>query len=282
MKKTKIIIPALGMLLLSTAASISGTVAWFSMNATVSASGMQVKAKAQGGLVIANATDGTYNSSANSVKSTCAELFPASTYDLSTWLTSVSTDPSQANTKQQYTSATAWSSNESDAHYIVHDFYIRSSSASALTVWSVDVKSVSAQVVDPNPDDANVPAVKDLEKSLRVGVKFGTSTNSYIYGPIAGYSASVSVQKAAGAYSSAAADRETVAALAGNTQSRDHSQTNIPNNTAEGLHAYVYVWFEGEDANCISDNIVSDLNAIAITVEFTTTATDPNAQQNNG
>lgn len=45
MKKTKIIIPALGMLLLSTAASVTGTVAWFAANATVSATGMQIKAK---------------------------------------------------------------------------------------------------------------------------------------------------------------------------------------------------------------------------------------------
>lgn len=45
MKKTKVIIPALGLLLLSTAASITGTVAWFSANATVTATGMNVQVK---------------------------------------------------------------------------------------------------------------------------------------------------------------------------------------------------------------------------------------------
>jgi len=45
MKKTKLIIPAIGMLLLSTAASITGTVAWFSMNTSVTATGMSVTAK---------------------------------------------------------------------------------------------------------------------------------------------------------------------------------------------------------------------------------------------
>ena len=34
MKKSKIIVPALGLLLLSTAASVSGTVAWFTANRT--------------------------------------------------------------------------------------------------------------------------------------------------------------------------------------------------------------------------------------------------------
>ena len=38
MKKSKIIVPALGLLLLSTAASVSGTVAWFTANRTYSAS----------------------------------------------------------------------------------------------------------------------------------------------------------------------------------------------------------------------------------------------------
>ena len=45
MKKSKIIIPALGLIALGTAASITGTVAWFSMNTQVTATGMQVVAK---------------------------------------------------------------------------------------------------------------------------------------------------------------------------------------------------------------------------------------------
>jgi len=56
MKKTKVIIPALGILLLSTAASVTGTVAWFSANSTVFANGMKVKATTSESLVISNAT----------------------------------------------------------------------------------------------------------------------------------------------------------------------------------------------------------------------------------
>ena len=65
MKKTKVIIPALGILLLSTAASVTGTVAWFSANSTVTATGMKVNAKAESALVIGHAlpvgTETTYN-----------------------------------------------------------------------------------------------------------------------------------------------------------------------------------------------------------------------------
>ena len=52
MKKTKVIIPALGILLLSTAASVTGTVAWFSANSTVNANGMKVQATTSESLVI--------------------------------------------------------------------------------------------------------------------------------------------------------------------------------------------------------------------------------------
>ena len=56
MKKTKVIIPALGLLVLSTAASITGTVAWFSMNTTVNIAGMTVKTTVGNNLSIASDT----------------------------------------------------------------------------------------------------------------------------------------------------------------------------------------------------------------------------------
>ena len=66
MKKTKIIIPALGLLLLSTAASVTGTVAWFAANATVTAQGMSVSAKSDSVfLEIQGAQDAGYTSTGN-------------------------------------------------------------------------------------------------------------------------------------------------------------------------------------------------------------------------
>lgn len=53
MKKTKIVVPALAVLLLSTAASVSGTVAWFSMNTSVTVTGMSVTTKVSSNLQIA-------------------------------------------------------------------------------------------------------------------------------------------------------------------------------------------------------------------------------------
>lgn len=59
MKKTKIIVPALGMLLLSTAASVTGTVAWFSVSNKAQVSGMSVKTKVQSNMLIAADTIGS-------------------------------------------------------------------------------------------------------------------------------------------------------------------------------------------------------------------------------
>ena len=75
MKKTKIIIPSLGLLLLSTAASVSGTVAWFAMNNTVSATGMSVTAKTDAVfLEIQGSEDQNYGATGTNALN--AQLFP--------------------------------------------------------------------------------------------------------------------------------------------------------------------------------------------------------------
>ena len=52
MKKTKVLVPALGILCLSMAASVSSTFAWFAANQTVYAKNMQVKSSTPASLVI--------------------------------------------------------------------------------------------------------------------------------------------------------------------------------------------------------------------------------------
>ena len=96
MKKTKIIIPALGLLLLSTAASVSGTVAWFSMNKTVTATGMSVTAKSDSSFLLIGNSDQTLeqiqSANATSVSALAAtatgELYPAAhTNDVTNYAT---------------------------------------------------------------------------------------------------------------------------------------------------------------------------------------------------
>lgn len=78
MKKTKIVVPALAVLLLSTAASVTGTVAWFSTNNSVKVDGMTVTTKVSSNLLIAETNEeGNYNESITQSRSAVIE--PAST-----------------------------------------------------------------------------------------------------------------------------------------------------------------------------------------------------------
>ena len=231
------------------------------MNTQVTATGMHVQAKAEEGLVIANAAAGTYDISANSAKDTVAQLYPGSTADLSTFLHSTSTNPNSANTHQTYTAGTAWTANSGTyGNYVIHDFYIRSSADATMTVGSLDVKSVTATVNGGGE-------IQNLSKALRVGVKITGANAVYIYAPVSGYTATVSVQKAAGDYSAAAADRTEVTALAGNVVSNS-SVTSIPAKLVNGIHVEIYIWFEGEDAACVSNNLLTTLQQLDISVVF--------------
>ena len=157
----------------------------------------------------------------------------------------------------------AWVDNNTEAHYVVHNFYIRSSSASALTIGSLDINTVDAKV-------GGSAATQALSRSLRVGIKFAGSSNVYIYGPVADFTTTVSVQNAAGAYD--ANNRTNVTALAGNVASHDTGVTNLPARTDNGLAVSVYVWFEGEDAACISNNLPVSAEQLDIAITFGFTA----------
>ena len=85
MKKSKLIVPALAMLVMSTAATVTGTVAWFSMNTAVSATNMKVKAASEGGIVISDSrTSEIWKSETSSLVET-KTLYPTSTVAGSVW-----------------------------------------------------------------------------------------------------------------------------------------------------------------------------------------------------
>ena len=254
MKKTKVIIPALGILLLSTAASVTGTVAWFSMNTSVFAEGMTVKAEAETGIVISNSQKTAYGPTASAYDDSTSALKPASTWNCTDWYHSVSTDVNDENTGEDYTAITS-----AAGYYVCHEFYIRSSAYETFTVQSLNVENVS--VVDPT-----TPA-QALSKALRVGVLLGADTTAYIYAPVSGATLTYNVHKDGDAAD--VASQQVKPKASGQSAS---TVTSIPGNTADGVLARVFIWFEGEDAACISKNIVANLESLEINVEFGYTA----------
>ena len=304
MKKTKIIIPALGMLLLSTAASITGTVAWFSMNNFVTATGMQVKAKAENGIVISNAaSDGTWKETAASAHATTLALKPTSTATGATWVHSKSNDASSSNTQNGYellslttdsttgagyvedngqqnyqatAGGTAPDTYDADStYYAMHSFYIKSSAESITnTIYITNVKATL-------PETQNSA---DLNKALRVLVRLEVANDNdgsqsaataKVYSPV--YAASsYNVATATGAYDTVAKtavapiNASAAGGLIATASQTFLSNQVIPANNGTPLHIGIYLYFEGEDPNCKSDNLTATLDNIQVEVTFGT------------
>ncbi len=52
------------------------------------------------------------------------------------------------------------------------------------------------------------------------------------------------------------------------TTSGDPLTVTIPKVTDDGIPVYVYVWFEGEDTHCMSDNLTAVLDTYDIDITF--------------
>ncbi len=236
---------AVAMVIVAAVALSSSTYAWFAVNTAVEATGMNVNAKAETGLVITNADKGSYGASATAKDSAAKALFPGSTANGIDWYHSTSNDPGVANTSLDYTKGVE------NTNYVKHEFYIRSSAADTMNVTSLDVTKVAV-----------ASSSQELSKALRVGVVFDGDTNLYTYAPVTGYTSSYEVKTATATQTITPKDSDAKTPSA---------VTSIPGNTLDGVKVTVYIWFEGEDASCISNNLVSSLENLAVTVTFGTT-----------
>lgn len=269
-RKSKIIIPALGMLLLSTAASITGTVAWFTANDIVSAKGMSIKAEAENGIVISNEDKTVWAESANAKHSGGNNGFiPTSTADADTWYhanannadnyahfgnyTSYTT--AQGITESTGASGTGLGSIDLGNIYLINHFYIKSSTVNAFSETDKTQKIYLKSVTATLPESV---ASENLDKALRVLVK--SNAGSFIVAPISGATTSYTVNS-----------NSSVTALT--TISTDDnylwSGGSIPAyDSASPIDVSVYCYFEGEDQNCKSTNIKATMDLISVETSF--------------
>ena len=105
MKKFRKLIPALAMLLVSAVLMSTASYAWFSMNTQVTATGMQVKAVAEDGLLIINEGDSdaaaNWKVSTQATFNSVASLVPTSTADVTKWYHNKSDAPTLAKEDQK-------------------------------------------------------------------------------------------------------------------------------------------------------------------------------------
>ena len=181
------------------------------------------------------------------------------------------TGNSKAETHVYYDQATFGDSaktvyDDGEGYYVKYTYYLKSSSTTALSVKNLQV-AVKATKKTTNPAGNS----DNLDAALRVGVEYGGRTK--IFAPITGADASYSVtNNAAGSASTA------VSAVTGTTGSFTAYTTmneatdgtknlTVPAVTSNGTALNVYVWFEGEDDACMSDNLSTVLAAYDIDIK---------------
>ena len=164
-----------------------------------------------------------------------------------------------------YTDGTGANSGYDDGEgfYVKYTYYIKSSSNDGLTVTAGKLQAtVKATLQGDNP------TAQALDKALRVGIQVNGDSQATIFAPVSG--STTTAYKVTGDAAGTADSLKEVTPIAGGTATGlNAAKVNLPAVTADGLAVDVYVWFEGEDANCMSDNLAATLNAYQIDITFT-------------
>ena len=274
------------MLLISAVMLSTATFAWFSMNTTVQATGMKVKAVAEGGIVISNTNKSSWSSTANA-QINAAEIVPTSAATTSTpaWVHAKSENADEAQPNQavaNYQSLTlAWDTNSSEgigytdndssgtknegdtAYVLLNNFYIKSSADAITGTLYINDLTVTSS--------ATGGTFNKLDNALRVLI-IVNGTNAFTFAPV--------LNQAGGTTTTTYKWKNTTDVYAryeggtGNFVNQDiacSSVTTIPNNDAEAINVKVYMFFEGEDANLKSTNISGiSMNDLSLVINFGT------------
>jgi len=157
---------------------------------------------------------------------------------------------------------TANSYDDGEGYYIKYTYYLKSSSNATMDVSANKLLAKVTATLQGGED----ATAQDLDSALRVGIQVNGDAKTTIYAPVTGYDSEYYVTNAA-----TGATSTKVEPVAGNTDAAiNTAKVTLPAvNSATGTAVYVYVWFEGEDSHCKSDNIAATLNSYEIKVEFT-------------
>ena len=268
MKNNKKIILAAGAAALGLVAAtgVTSGLAWFTAANTVTINGLQFQAAAEEGIVVANSDKATWTTTASAKHNGAgSEFIPTSTADFGTWYHALSDSATDGQSNLSYeaftiteaegvnTGTTATQVASAKNVYLLNKFYIQSAGAYTITAQDIYVQDLAV---------TGGSASTELNKSLRVGVKYGTS--STIFAPITGATATYTVN----GEDEVTAITATAAPL---TSAEVAGSVTIPAYNASGTGALefnVYLWFEGEDAANKSANITSTLDSLAISFKF--------------
>lgn len=249
----KQLLAAIAMVLVAALALGSATYAWFVVQNQVTAEGMMVTAQGESGIVIKSEDNenSSFASTASAGMEEAVDLKPTSTINLTDWYHAKSTEKNNAQATQvaeNYAPVT-------EAGYVVKKKFTIRSAADEVAVTNVKLNVLEVTA------EKSAASSEYLDKSLRVGVKVGDEF--YVYAPLAGTNFELTAN-----YAEAATLIEKVVADEDNDLFT--LEDNVIPASDEGITAYIYLWFEGEDSNCKSSNIKASMDSLTVSVKFGT------------
>lgn len=284
----KKLIPALCMLLVAACLMGTSTYAWFAANENVTASGMQVKAAADGGLAIAS-----YNVDSDNVSAAYPATTDFAASAAAKWTNQLNADGTintNATVKPTSTMNGVWvTANSEDANlskdatttYAVVDaanlknhaqqtsFVIKSLDVSATTytlkVASIALDGVTESVAGEALNDSIRVAicVTDITDAA-AGTLAGTSA-WYYFAPLSEATDATTLTYAATAGTTATNYTSTDKIYLGADCANKEIATGLD---SVGVKVDVYVYYDGEDENCKSANIALNVDTIKLTINF--------------
>ncbi len=302
------LLPAVAMLAVSAVSLSSATYAWFTMNREVSVTNMTVKAQSEGGLLISETAGHTADdqwddvATANSLP-TGVVLLPTSSSDTKAWyhansksandeagaaadkidsnnsgytslslITTGATTAASAGTSAANAiyyvdgdSTSGYSASGDSAYYVKYTYYLKTSNENGVTGMGLDANKQCLSIKNVTVSGNTNSAV--LDKSLRVGVAIGGKF--YIFAPL--YTGADAANTPADYYvfdgSEGDSNIQITPIPANGVAYTDVASLNGVT-TDDPLQADVYLWYEGEDPNCKSENITANLDQLVVGLKF--------------
>ena len=278
-------------LAMAVASTIGSTFAWFSMNTKVSATGMNVTVQTESTLLIDKVSTTTANgrltngsSTVTTEDSAIKALKPTSTVDGTNWYKAVAAETNSSVKTGDYTLVAngdlanyralyTFYLQDFDATQSISSPYASTSPAKDIVVETVKVAGVRTKdagdstyvVADPLYECLRVLVVQDTNKVFVSPLKTVEATNaganSTTTTTLVGWADSTSVADAA----LSAANASYTCTLA-NTSNDARLVSSVAFNQVYTVNVYVY--FDGEDANCYSDNVTTFLSNLSVEVAF--------------
>jgi len=151
---------------------------------------------------------------------------------------------------------------DGEGYYVKYTYYIKSSADAITCGLTAGAQNLNIAAVRATGNSGSA----DLDKALRVAVV--VNGKAYIFAPITTTTTSYYV----------AAGNTATTVLSG---AQATSLTTIPATTANGVPVYIYLYFEGEDANLKTQFVTNTLDDLTVEVDFEL-VTNETAATDNG